>query len=205
MCTIDDYYNGKAVPGIPEFMYTNRNEPMSLPDNKGIVFLGKEQLLSNFNNEAPFVIGNETWDMVERLLGVDQAQKAGDKEAEATIRGLENPHHIKSHFRKIQWKDMPREKYDMRPLMKKAHYAKFSQNPKAMEYILSTGDTPLYEGTRSKYWGRGYDLTKDTLKILDTENWHKDFHNHCGKSIMLARTRIRKEMNVPEDAEEMAA
>ena len=202
---IEDYYEGRAIPQIPESVYTNRNQPLVLPNNKGIVFLGKEQLLSNFNSEAPFVLYGETWDMVERLLGVDQARKAGDKQAEAIFKKLDNPHHIKAHFRKIVWKNMPRHEYDMRQIMQQAHYKKFSQTPKALQYIISTGDVPLYEGTRSKYWGIGYDLTKDTTKIMNTDNWHHDYENHCGKSIMEARSRIIREMNVTNDEDDEEA
>ena len=177
----------------------NRSEPLKLPNGEGIVFLGKQQLLSNFNNEGPFDLDGETWDMVERLLGVDQARKAGDKEAERIIQKLDNPHHIKSHFRKIQWRNMAKGDYDMKSIMNRAHYEKFSQNTHLREYLLSTGDIPIYEGTRSKLWGIGLDLARDTDEILDKPNWALDYKNYCGESIMMTRTKLRNEALV--DAE----
>ena len=88
---------------------------------------------------------------------------------------------------------MNRGDYDMEGIMKEAHYAKFSQNDKLKEYLLSTGEVPIYEGTRSKKWGIGYDLSRDTGKILDKANWTNDYQNLCGKSIMMAREKIRNE------------
>ena len=137
--------------------------------------------------------------MVERLLGVDQARKAGDVEAEKVFKELDNPHHIKAHFRKIKWKNMKREEYDMRVIMREAHYAKFSQNEDAKSYLLKTGDLPILEGTRSKYWGIGLDLKRDTDKILNVGEWNSDFQNHCGKSIMHARQKIRDEQLMHEE------
>ena len=191
--TIHDYYAGKTIPNLPGSIYMNREKPLELPNGEGIVFLGKQHVLSNFNNEGPFDLYDEKWDMVERLLGVDQAKKAGDQKSEDIIRSLQNPHHIKSQFRKIIWKDMNRGDYDMEGIMKEAHYAKFSQNDKLKEYLLSTGEVPIYEGTRSKKWGIGYDLSRDTGKILDKANWTNDYQNLCGKSIMMAREKIRNE------------
>jgi hypothetical protein len=171
----------------------NREKPLELPNGEGIVFLGKQHVLSNFNNEGPFNLYGEKWDMVERLLGIDQAKQAGDKKSEDVIRSLQNPHHIKSQFRKILWKDMRKEDYDMEKIMKETHYAKFSQNHKLKDFWLSTGNVPIYEGTRSKKWGIGYDLSRDTGKILDKQNWHNDYQNLCGKSIMMAREQIKNE------------
>jgi hypothetical protein len=137
--------------------------------------------------------------MVERLLGVDQARKAGDKDAERIMQKLENPHHIKSHFRKIEWRNMAKGEYDMKSIMNRAHYAKFSQNSKLRDYLLNTGETPIYEGTRSKLWGIGLDLARDTDKILDKPSWASDYMNYCGVSIMRTREKLKNEALV--DAE----
>ena len=131
---MEDFYAGNKIPEIPENIYMNRKEPLILPKDQGIVFLGKEQLLSNFNSDAPFVLEGEKWDMVERLRGVDQARKAGDNESEAILLRLENPHHIKAHFNIIKWKNMAKDDYDMKPILK---------NP---EILTKRGGTQLRQG-----------------------------------------------------------
>ena len=68
-----------------------------------------------------------------------------------------------------------------------------------MEYLLSTGNVPIYEGTRSRKWGIGYDLSRDMAQILDKPNWNTDYQNLCGKSIMMAREKIRNEQLIEVD------
>lgn len=62
-------------------------------------------------------------------------------------------------FTKADWES---KKVDM---LKCVAICKFNQNPELKEKLKATGDTPLYECTRSRYWGTGWKL--------NAPNWGK--------------------------------
>jgi ribA/ribD-fused uncharacterized protein len=137
-------------------------------DNR-ILFYGRDReqygFMSNFHM-APFELDGQRWPSVEhyymamkserddyrqQILGAHspgKAKRLGDSRAEPHKQSLFR----KGHALRADWDSI---KVDV---MRRAVYAKFSQNPGLKQALLATGNAELIEDSpRDMFWGSGAD------------------------------------------------
>jgi len=86
-------------------------------------------------------------------------------------------------FDKDKWEEVCRE------YVYEANYAKFTQNPKYLEELMSYGDREIVEASpKDKIWGIGLHETDE--RVHDKSQWQGT--NWLGKAI----TQVRDELKV---------
>jgi N-glycosidase YbiA len=150
---------------------------------KVIKFYGKDHPLSNFY-EAPFRIGSFIFPTVEHYY---QSNKSSDFYERIDILMADSPKEAKEMGREAEFL---RDNWDDRRIvyMWNGLKAKFTQNDKLTQYLLSTGDAELVENSPyDSFWGRGKD-------------WNG--RNMLGKMLMKLRDYIRDENNKDKNNKE---
>lgn len=135
-----------------------------------ILFYGQNRDFSEFSNwhYASFELDEKTWKTSEHYY---MAMKTSDKAHQEVIRTSATPKDAKNlasarkKFIVLRsgWDGMKFE------VMRKANYAKFSQNSDLKALLLSTGDRPIHEDSHDPWWGGGPNFPegKDLLgKVL---------------------------------------
>jgi N-glycosidase YbiA len=167
---------------------------LHIPPDRRILYFARDQadfgFLSHFH-PASIILDGEAWPTVEHFY---QSQKSHDHEYRAAIRAAITPAMAKrlaappdapkrishkSWFRKngqiprSDWSDV---KLD---LMRRADFAKFSQNRELGDLLLATSDAELIEDSPSEpFWGVG----KDGNGL----NW-------AGRVLMEVRAKLRQD------------
>ena len=122
-----------------------------------IHFYSLRDKYGEFSNFAPFpfVLDERCWPTSEHYF---QAQKFENPDDQEAIRAVKSPRIAarmgRSRKRKLRddWESVKDD------IMREAVLAKFSQNEKLRELLLSTGDAKLVEHTTNDaYWGDGGD------------------------------------------------
>lgn len=124
---------------------------------KPILFYRVSERYGEFSNFSPhpFRLKDRTWPTAEHYF---QAQKFPDTPHEEEIRLIKSPMIAARMGRDRKRPLRPRWDLVKEDVMREALYAKFTQNGKLRDLLLSTGDAPLVEHTpRDSYWGDGRD------------------------------------------------
>jgi ribA/ribD-fused uncharacterized protein len=149
------------------------HESMVIPDDNRILYFARDREAFRFLSHffpAPIVMDGETWATVEHYY---QAQKSPDPVYRQVIRtavsaGMakrlsappQAPRRVsgQSWFRKNGTLPRP-DWHDVKlAIMRRADFAKFTQNAELGSWLLATGDAELVEDSTSEpYWGIGPD------------------------------------------------
>lgn len=163
-------------------------------NDKYVFFYGHEggsaddpdkRCLSNFFY-CPIVYMDTTFLSSEQLFMYIKAMSFGDEIAAGRIINYPSPSKCKSIGRKV--KNFDADIWDMVSYgaMYQACFAKFSQNEKLGQYLLSTGDKILVEASpRDSIWGIGMDI--NYAESTPPEVWMKHGENRLGKVLMDVR------------------
>lgn len=168
-------------------------EPTPVPADGRILYFSRDRetfaFLSHFY-PSPIALDGEQWATVEHFY---QAQKSDHPDYRAAIRAAETPGLAKrlaaqpTAPRRLAQKSwfrtsgiMPRADWHQAKLdiMRRADFAKFSQNPDLAALLLATGNAELIEDSPSEpFWGTGPDG--------EGQNW-------AGRVIMEVRNQLRE-------------
>lgn len=150
----------------------------------GIGFQGEESFLSNFYSVS-FKLEEYTFTSAEQAFFFFKARTCKNEEAALVFLGMSNPRKIKSDGDQIPSKAVWEASKEA--FMRSIVYSKFNQNHEIREMLLNTGEAPLYECTRNKWWGCGL--------RFDSPDWNRGKLpglNKLGKILMEVRSALRK-------------
>ena len=147
-------------------------------------FYGGHSPLSNFH-ECKIVIDGKRYNSVEHYFQLQKCLFAEDEDATKRVHAAKSPLQSKRVGDSLtvdldEW--MPRA----RDVMHKAMKAKFTQNARAKNYLMKTGDSVLAEATTSKLWGSG--LRLNDAKNGDQNEWKG--RNEAGQILMAVRNEL---------------
>lgn len=152
-------------------------------------FFGAENPLSNWHPSV-FTVNGIQFCNNEQFMMYCKARLFGDEATAAKILAAKTPREHKALGRQVTnfvesiWKDKC-ESY-----VRQGCYAKFSQNPKLLQFLLDTQSTELVEASPfDKVWGVG--LAESDPCILDKKNWPGQ--NLLGKVLMQVRAKLQSE------------
>ncbi|MBI1386304.1 MAG: DUF1768 domain-containing protein [Rhizobiales bacterium] len=147
--------------------------PIAIPEDNRILYFGRDReifrFLSHFH-PSPIELDGAVWPTVEHYY---QAQKSPAPDYRAAILGAATPGRAKRlaappgaprRISKDSWfkahDTLPRpDWHDIKlDVMRRADFAKFTQNPDLGALLLATGDAELIEDSPSEpFWGTGPD------------------------------------------------
>ena len=111
---------------------------------------GKYRSFSNWYNRS-FIYKGITWATSEHALMSEKNPK--DKKYQKKLIKSTDPGEAKRLGRKVKLRpDWDKVKLN---IMIDILYAKFSQNPDLAKLLLDTGNRPIHENCRDKWWGGG--------------------------------------------------
>lgn len=159
-------------------------------------FRGEYFFLSNFSNYG-FELEGVYYKTVEHYF---QAQKCINEQEFQQIVNAKTPALARKLGRKVSLrKDWPEVKEE---IMMKGVRAKFTQNPKAKELLLKTGDAELIEGNTwgDSFWGvcNGKGKNKLGKILMEIRKELKEVKEEHGKVVMVANFSDTKSMDVDE-------
>ena len=137
---------------------------------------------------SKFKIDDIEYNCAEQYMMAMKATYFSDFEALEKIMSSDEPSEQKAIGRTV--KNFDREAWDAvsRGYVYQANIAKFKQNEKLKEYLISTGDKELVEASPyDKIWGIG--LSMDNPDILDKSKWKGT--NWLGETLMKVRQDIK--------------
>ncbi len=158
-------------------------------DDHTIAFLGYGSPASNFN-KAPFTIDNVRYISNEQYACNQKALLFNDEVTAKKIMNETSPYKIQKLGRQV--KNVIQQQWEREgpKIVEKGALAKFSQNEKQREWLLSTGDKTIVEASPSTFWGTGIRLSDN--RALVPGQWNGQ--DHLGKILMRVRTRLRSEI-----------
>lgn len=103
---------------------------------------------------SKFTINNIEYNCAEQYMMAKKALLFRDKESYNKIMNSKDPSYQKQIGRKVKNFDVDKWNSKCREYVYEANYAKFTQNPKMLEELLSTGDKEIVEASpEDKIWG----------------------------------------------------
>lgn len=139
---------------------------------------------------SDFVISGVKYNCCEQYMMAQKAKLFNDNEMLNAIMGTSDPREIKAYGRQVKNFDAKAWEEKCRDIVFEANYAKFSQNPKLKEFLLSTGDEVIAEASPyDNIWGIG--LKADDPLAQNEATWKGT--NYLGKAIMAVRENLSKE------------
>lgn len=119
---------------------------------------------------SDFIIHNIKFNCAEQWMMYSKAILFGDHETAAKILATRNPKEQKDlgrqvkNFNPVIWDNIAQV------LVYQGNMAKFTQNPKLLEFLMDTGDNTLVEASPyDKIWGIG--LGEEKAKITPPDQW----------------------------------
>ena len=161
-------YNKENLHQLPKKL-----DPMNVTTkstDEAIGFFGELCPLSNFHS-SPFLYNEVYYHSSEQMIQHMKAKTFGDKVLEKRILNAKTPIECKllskdiSNFSFKTWSKKAKE------LCKKGLEANFTQNPRAMQALLETGQKKLVECTYDSLWGNGIPLHQPNC--LNQHLWEK--------------------------------
>ena len=189
-------YNTNMLHRLPEelseFCSTSKTNMTS------VGFFGELNVFSNFH-PAEFSFNGIRFHSSEQYIQYQKAKLFGDLQASTKILESEAPLEAKKLAKDIDAFDYRQWKEHACKVCEPGILAKFLQNPKLMEKLLSTGDKELVECSYNTLWGCGKPLQDSSCLIKDT--WNGD--NLLGQILMSVR-ESRNSININNNrAEDM--
>jgi ribA/ribD-fused uncharacterized protein len=142
---------------------------------------------------STFEIDGKTYNCAEQYMMYQKALHFGDISTAKRIMKEPRPKEQKALGRSITPFDADSWMNVCFEIVKRGNVAKFTQNPKLLKVLLSTGDKELVEASPyDKIWGIG--LSETDPKIYDKSNW--DGLNLLGKVCMEVREELKKDVTL---------
>ena len=149
-------------------------------------FFGAENPLSNWH-PAKFVVNGVQFSNNEQFMMYCKAKLFGDEETASEILKATTPREHKALGRQVRGFDEARWNEKRELYVTKGCYAKFSQNPEMLKFLLETEGTELVEASPyDRIWGVG--LAANNPAIHDKSKWLGQ--NLLGKCLMQVRTQL---------------
>ena len=142
-----------------------------------------------------FVVDGSYYRYAEQFMMAEKARLFSDHDSLGKILRAKSPMIIKNLGRTVKnrngkkWTIADAKEWDAArfDVVVRGNFAKFSQNDKLKEYLMSTGDALLVEASpKDKIWGIGLDA--DTAAKTPEKDWPGK--NLLGKALMLVRERL---------------
>lgn len=139
---------------------------------------------------SPFMINGVLYKTCEHWMMAEKARLFNDEEFEELIINCKTPSEAKSYGRKVKNFDEKIWKKKARQIVCQGNHAKFSQNTKLKEFLVSTGDTILVEASPyDKIWGIG--LGANDVRVFNPNEWQGE--NLLGFCLMEVREILKNE------------
>ena len=136
----------------------------------------------------PFVVVAVCYNCAEQYMMAEKARIFGDVKTLEQIMASYNPGDMKQLGRRVRNFNSYVWDANRSDVVMTASLAKFSQNPKLREFLLSTGDRILVEASPyDRIWGIG--LAADAPDATVPARWHGD--NRLGFILMEVRDMLR--------------
>ena len=153
--------------------------------DKCLSYFGRYSPFSNFYS-SPIHINSITYSNMEQFIQNAKAELMGEDAIATSIRSEHNPSIIKQMAKSIKgdlqiWYSQAKE------LVFPALKDKFTQNPKLLAYLLSTGNKVIGEASTDKFWGTGIKL--ENPKVNDQNMWSGK--NAMGEMLMRIRAELK--------------
>lgn len=158
---------------------------MKSKKNQFVFFWG-----GTFSQWAPskFEIDGVEYNCCEQYMMAKKSLMFNDFDAYREIMLEKNPALQKAIGRKVRGFNIPKWESHCRDIVFDANLAKFTQNPKMLEELLSTGEREIVEASpEDKIWGIG--LHETNPLAWDRETWQG--LNLLGEAIMEVRQAIK--------------
>ena len=173
-------YNTNTLHQLPEEL--SEFGSTSKTDTTSVGFFGELNVFSNFH-PAVFSLHGIKLHSSEQYVQHQKAKLFGNHKASSKILESKDPLESKRLAKDIEAFDYQHWKEQARELCEPGILAKFLQNPKMMEKLLSTGDKQLVECSYDTLWGCGKPLQDSSCLIRDT--WNGD--NLLGQILVSVR------------------
>lgn len=135
-----------------------------------------------------FVVEDVCYNSTEQYMMAQKAAVFGDTEIFAEIMASYNPGESKKLGRRVRNFDSDVWSEKSREVVLTGNLAKFTQNGKLRDYLLSTGDRILVEVSPfDVIWGIGYGA--EAAEAMRPDLWRGE--NHLGFILMQVRDRLR--------------
>ena len=165
----------------PEEIATRRSESYT-------GFFSMSSPLSNFSLCSFKDVDGMMFTSMEQYYQYQKALYNGNHESARSIMATDDPAQCKYFGNKIHIPDLKNWEDKAMEIMYTGCLAKFTQNPKHQDFLLSTADTTLVEANpRDKFWSAGLNLKDDNL--FDTNAWKGK--NYLGTTLMKVRDTLR--------------
>ncbi len=149
-------------------------------------FFTKDTVLSNFNTETPFKLGEVEYNSSEQYIQKSIAEYFKDDQAVIDIMSMKNPLDMRNRRKTIKGYDRQRWLQVAKEIITPGILAKFSQNEDAKQTLLSTGTRTIAEASpHNKESGIGIAIHDE--RRHDPKNWGD---NLFGKVLMDVRDRL---------------
>lgn len=137
---------------------------------------------------SSFMIDGILYQTCEHWMMAEKARLFNDEESEKLIINCDTPSEAKSYGRKVKNFDEKIWKKKATQIVCRGNHAKFSQNSKLKEFLVSTGDTILVEASPyDKIWGIG--LGSNDARAFNPNEWQGE--NLLGFCLMEVRRALQ--------------
>ncbi len=134
--------------------------------------------------KSPFMVDGHRYNCMEQYMMSEKAVLFKDFDMLKQILNAQDPATCKKLGRKVRNFDGEKWNEHSQNIVFKGNYAKFSQNPRLLQLLLTTGDKVLVEASPfDKIWGIGM---RDSKAAQDHRNWRGK--NQLGYTL----TRVKK-------------
>lgn len=138
--------------------------------------------------KSGFVVDGEYYRCAEQYMMAAKARLFGDEETRGKIMSAKSPGIMKHLGRVVRGYDDAKWQAVGFEEVVKANFAKFSQNDRLKELLLSTGDAVIAEASpKDSKWGIG--ISAAAASKTDEKNWPGQ--NLLGKALMKVRELLR--------------
>lgn len=183
-------YSHKNLDCLPEGL--RLEDAMTTKVQGGYAFSSEDSWLSNF---YPCVIdiSGIKFPSAEHTYQYTRAIRLGDPQMANMILRAKNAKEAKKLSYNVKSNDVwDKDKIDV---MRKINNEKFMQNPELCEKLVRTGQSTLIEATVDGFWG-----AKAVINSTAIKNGTWTGANFMGKILMETRTEMRRELGIPEPA-----
>lgn len=139
---------------------------------------------------SPFVVDDQYYNCAEQYMMAEKARIFGDEDVRQQILAENNQMAIKKLGRKVKSYDDAVWKSIRFDVVVKGNLAKFSQNEKLRNFLISTDDKVLVEASpKDEVWGIG--LEEHSPEATCPRKWKGT--NLLGFALMEVRDKLRKQ------------
>lgn len=165
----------------------NDRFPFKDEKEKYVYFWRKDSVFSQWY-PSTFVIGDVEYNCAEQYMMHKKAELMGDVDRAAIIMALDDPNEIKKQGRHVKNFNQDIWESNCQEIVENGNMAKFSQNEKLKEKLISTYPKTLVEASPyDKIWGIG--LLEDDPRAWNKQTWLGK--NQLGEILTRVRERLR--------------